>query len=255
VTDWYPQGKTSGRSRFNLPGKMAWAVMESPAIVVMLYCMFTIPAAQSIELPLANWVMATLYTIHYIYRALISPLFLNPSMSPIHPFIFISALSFQIINATCIGGYLAGYGPTAAEDWAGTAPRIAMGITVFFAGFLGNIYHDDELREIRRASARAQKRKLEAQGERSKEGKVDKVYKIPENGLFRWILYPHYFCEWIEWCGFWLIGGLACTPARNFVLNEVSTMLPRALNGRRWYIERFGAETVGSRKAVIPGLI
>lgn len=126
---------------------------------------------------------------------------------------------------------------------------------LFFAGFIGNIYHDDELREIRRAAARNQQRKAEAQGERGKEGKVDKVYMIPENGLFRAVLYPHYFCEWIEWCGFWVIGGLACMPARSFVINEVTTMLPRALNGKRWYIERFGKEKIGSKKAVIPGLI
>ncbi|KAI4184633.1 MAG: hypothetical protein LQ348_004523 [Seirophora lacunosa] len=247
--------------------------METPGLMALLYCMLTIPAAQGIEkLPLANWVMATLFTIHYIYRALISPLLLNPSMSPIHPFILVSALSFQIINGTCIGGYLAGYGPTSAQDWAGTAPRIAFGMIIFLGGFLGNIYHDDELREIRRAAARAQgRRKLEeeAQGEeekskrssskaggrKMKKKEVDKVYRVPENGLFRLVLYPHYLCEWIEWAGFWVIGGWACAPARNFVLNEVSTMLPRALNGRRWYVERFGPKAIGSKRAIIPGLI
>ncbi|KAI4207193.1 MAG: hypothetical protein LQ346_000687 [Caloplaca aetnensis] len=256
ATDWYPQGKTSASSRLNFPGKYAWAVMETPGFVVLLYCMFTIPVKQGIEkLPPANWLMAALFTIHYIYRAIISPLFLNPSMSPIHLFILLSALSFQIINGSSIGGYLAGYGPTTVHDWAGTAPRIELGMMLFFAGFIGNIYHDDELREIRRAAARNQQRKAEAQGERGKEGKVDKVYMIPENGLFRAVLYPHYFCEWIEWCGFWVIGGLACMPARSFVINEVTTMLPRALNGKRWYIERFGKEKIGSKKAVIPGLI
>lgn len=256
ITDWYPQGKTSASSRFNLPGKYAWALMEFPAIVALLYCMFQIPATQGIDkLPFVNWLMAALYTIHYIYRALISPLYLNPSMSPIHLFIFLSGLSFQVINGTCIGGYLAGYGPTMEQDWAGTAPRIEIGMMIFFAGFLGNIYHDDELREIRRAAARNQKRKEEAQGEKVRDGRVDKVYLIPQNGLFRVILYPHYLCEWIEWCGFWVIGGLACTPARNFVVNEVTTMLPRSLNGKRWYVQRFGTEKVGSRKAVIPGLI
>lgn len=176
-------------------------------------------------------------------------------MSPMHLFIFLSGLSFQIINGTCIGGYLAGYGPTTVQDWAGTAPRIEVGMMIFFFGFIGNIYHDDELREIRRAAARNQKRKAETQGEKAKDGKVDKVYLIPENGLFRVILYPHYLCEWIEWCGFWVIGGLACTPARTFVVNEVTTMLPRSLNGKRWYVQQFGKGKVGSRKAVIPGLI
>jgi 3-oxo-5-alpha-steroid 4-dehydrogenase 1 len=78
---------------------------------------------------------------------------------------------------------------------------------------------------------------------------------IPKNGLFKYILYAHYFCEWIEWAGWWMIGGLKCQPARTFLINEVSTMLPRALQGKRWYVEKFGKDKVGNRKAVIPGLL
>lgn len=51
------------------------------------------------------------------------------------------------------------------------------------------------------------------------------------------------------------MGGSACVPARNFVLNEVATMLPRALKGRQWYMQRFGKEKVGGRKAIIPGIL
>ena len=94
------------------------------------------------------------------------------------------------------------------------------------------------------------------EGEDGKYGKgVDKVYMVPENGLFRVVLFPHYLCEWVEWCGFWMVGGLACVPARTFVVNEVATMLPRAVQGKRWYLERFGKDKVDGKKAVIPGLI
>ena len=194
-------------------------------------------------------------TIHYTYRALISPLFLNPSMSPIHISVWASALSFQLINATCIGGWLGGYGPTTKEEWAGTAMRVELGLMIFGIGLLGNMYHDDELREIRRAAARNQKRKQEEKGEKANGKGVDKVYMVPENGLFRSVLFPHYLCEWIEWGGFWMVGGLACVPARSFLVNEITAMLPRALSGKQWYVERFGKEKIGSRKAVIPGII
>lgn len=193
--------------------------------------------------------------MHYLYRALLSPLVLNPSMSPIHISVALSALSFQLMNATCIGGWLASYGPLETADWAGHKLWIEFGMIVFALGFLGNIFHDDELREIRRAAGREMKKREAEKGEGGKTKGVDKVYMIPENGLFRAILYPHYLCEWIEWCGFWMIGGLGCAPARTFVINEVSTMLPRALAGKQWYIERFGKERVGNRKAVIPGII
>jgi len=177
-------------------------------------------------------------------------------MSPIHVSVWLSALAFQLINATCIGGYLASYGPLTTADWAGRAVYIELGMMIFFVGLAGNIYHDDELREIRRAAARNMQKREEANGEgKGKWKSVDKVYMMPENGLFRAVLYPHYFCEWVEWAGFWMIGGLSCVPARTFVLNEIATMLPRALQGKRWYVKKFGKEKVGNRKAVIPGII
>ena len=128
---------------------------------------------------------------------------------------------------------------------------------IWAVAFMANIWHDDELREIRRAAARSQERRQEAKGEngtKSVKG-VGKVYMIPSNGLFRTILFPHYLTEWIEWSGYWLVGGSRCVPARIFLVNEVSTMLPRALQGRRWYLERFGVEKVGGKKAVIPGIL
>lgn len=131
---------------------------------------------------------------------------------------------------------------------------LQIGVVLFLCGFIGNVYHDDELRELRRSSKREQEEKQRAQGESDKKS-VERVYKIPQAGLFEYILYPHYVCEWIEWTGFWIIGGRTFVPARNFVLNEVATMLPQAVLGKRWYIKRFGAEKIGRRKAVIPGLL
>ena len=97
LTDFYPQGKTSIDSRLNLPGKWAWAIMESVGPLTVLYCIFFLPSTQpelshlqNTPLPWGNWTMAGIYTIHYVYRALICPL-TAPSMSPIHPFVFLSA--------------------------------------------------------------------------------------------------------------------------------------------------------------------
>lgn len=132
-----------------------------------------------------------------------------------------------------------------------------MGMFIWGAGLVGNIVHDDVLREIRRAAAREQKKREEAEEERSggRGKKVDKVYKIPENRLFRWIYFPHYVCEWIEWAGYWMFGGWHCVPARSFLANEIATMTPRALQGKRWYLQRFGPDKVRGRKAIIPGLL
>ncbi|KAI9761141.1 MAG: hypothetical protein M4579_001188 [Chaenotheca gracillima] len=257
VTDFYPAGKNSVNSRFNIPGKIGWATMESPGFLIVLYSMFTLPeqAGVSSGLPRANWLMAALYTIHYINRALISP-YLNPSMSPMHPIVWVSAFAWQVMNGLSIGGWLGGWGPTKQEDWQGHTLWIQGGLMLWALGWLGNMWHDDELREIRRASARRQKKEQEKKDQQGKASThVDKVYDIPQNGLFAFVFFPHYLLEWVEWAGFWMIGGFRCLPAQNFLINEISTMLPRALQGKRWYVEKFGAKRVGNRKAVIPGLL
>jgi len=197
-------------------------------------------------------------TTHYIYRAIIYPI-AAPTMSPIHLFVWFCALLFQLTNATVIGGWLAGYGPTTVYDWSGRVYTMEVGMVIWGWGLLANIFHDDDLREIRRTTLR--KQRAAAEEKAKKEGKpveqvnVDKVYMIPKNGLFHYVLYPHYLCEWIEWFGFWVVGGWSCFPARAFLINEICSMLPRALQGYHWYVEKFGAEKVGDRKAIIPGLL
>ena len=167
-----------------------------------------------------------------------------------HITVWASALFFQITNGACIGAWLGGYGPRTASDWQGRMLYIQIGLIVFLIGFIGNIYHDGELRELRREAAREQKEK-----EGKREAETQKIYKIPQAGLFKYILYPHYFCEWIEWAGYWIIGGWTCIPARNFVASELASMTPQAISGRKWYLQKFGEAKIGERKAVIPGLL
>lgn len=62
ATAFYPMGKTSIESRFNLPGKIGWALMEAPGFLNLLYIMFTLPKQNGIEhLPAENWLMAGLF--------------------------------------------------------------------------------------------------------------------------------------------------------------------------------------------------
>lgn len=203
--------------------------------------------------------------IHYIYRALLAP-FLNPSMSPIHLLIWASAVAFQLTNGLVIGGYLAGYGPTTSAAWLATVSpswlriRMFVGFLLWLLGFVGNIIHDEILRNIRR-SARYQKgqgiayRKIKQRILRHPSAKVSKVYELPRKGLFSWILFPHYFCEWAEWAGWWLMGGTMFVPGRIFLFNEIATMTPRALQGREWYIKKFGEQRLKGVKAIIPGIL
>jgi len=255
LVSWYGMGKTSVTSRLNLPGRIGWLTMECPGFLTLLYTLRVLSPATG--LPWQNQVLAALFVIHYSYRAVVFP-FLQPSMSPLHLTIWFSALSFQITNGLCIGSWLAAYGPLTASDWqAQLSPfptlQFTAGIAIFYLGLAANYYHDDELREIRRRESARQARLARANGGTAKT--IDKHYEIPKAGLFTIMLYPHYFVEWIEWFGFWMAAGWGCLPARCFFLNEVTSMLPRAVRGKQWYIERFGEDKIKGKWAAIPGVI
>ncbi|POR33928.1 Uncharacterized protein TPAR_05886, partial [Tolypocladium paradoxum] len=259
LVKWYGMGKTSTPSRLNVPGRVAWMTMEAPGFLTLLYIMRTLPLEHGIEdLPWQNRVLGGLFVIHYTYRALLFPL-LQPSMAPIHVFVWAAAMGFQLVNATCLGSWLAAYGPVTAEAWAAQAPlpQFALGMAVFYAGLAGNFFHDEELREIRRREQRRQERIRRAagsDGSGSMEAKqaAEKHYEVPQAGLFRYMLFPHYFCEWVEWTGFLVAAGWSCAPARAFLVNEIVSMLPRAVRGKAWYVDRFGEEKIGKKWAAIP---
>jgi 3-oxo-5-alpha-steroid 4-dehydrogenase 1 len=55
-------GKTSVRSRFNLPGRIGWFTMEAPGFITLLYIMFNLPKQIGIDrLPWPNWLLAGLF--------------------------------------------------------------------------------------------------------------------------------------------------------------------------------------------------
>ena len=259
LISWYGMGKTSVTSRFNLPGRIGWLTMEAPGFLTLLYTLRTLPAQAGIvhDLPWQNKLLASLFVVHYTYRALLFP-FLQPSMSPLHAVVWCAGLAFQLFNGTCLGSWLAAYGPTTQAEWAaqlaGPFPTLqfAGGVALFCAGLAANYYHDDELRDIRRRESARQARLARERGSSVKA--VNTHYEIPRAGLFTIMLYPHYFVEWIEWLGFYAAAGWSCVPARCFFVNEVAAMLPRAVRGKQWYLEKFGEEKIKDKWAVIPGV-
>ncbi|EGU74049.1 hypothetical protein FOXB_15439 [Fusarium oxysporum f. sp. conglutinans Fo5176] len=192
LTSWYGMGKTSVTSRLNLPGRIGWLTMEAPGFLTLLYLMKVLPEQHGIDdLPWQNKVLAGLFVIHYSYRAVMFP-YLQPSMSPVHIAVWLLGFSFQICNATCLGSWLAAYGPTTEAAWSSQSSilQFSSGILIFYLGLSGNFFHDEELRDIRRREAQRQERaKLEQQNGHASKG-VEKHYQIPQAGLFRvgWVL-------------------------------------------------------------------
>ncbi|GFP58520.1 hypothetical protein ACSS6W_005766 [Trichoderma asperelloides] len=256
VVSWYGMGKTSVSSRLNIPGRIAWITMECPGFLTLLYVMNTLPQKAGVDdLPFQNRVLGGLFVIHYCYRAVLFP-FLQPSMSPIHVGVWALAIGFQVCNALCISSWLSAYGPTTTEAWSSacSVTQFIFGIGIFYLGLSSNFFHDEELREIRRREQKRQERIRKKAGSDSQAAGVEKHYQIPQAGLFRYMLYPHYLSEWVEWFGFWMAAGWSCAPARAFLVNEIFSMLPRAVNGKKWYMERFGEDKIKKKWAIIPGV-
>ncbi|KAL4878530.1 hypothetical protein BJY04DRAFT_110329 [Aspergillus karnatakaensis] len=242
LTSWHPAGKGSSKnSLFNLPGRIGWFIMEITGPVNLLYVLSTLPPKLNIHiLPLPNKLLAGLYVLHYLNRAVISPFFAAPSMSPIHAFIVIAAMAFNWVNSTCLAAWLVGYNvttvpgyyPSASADGlglaspekvleesltstAGTSLMLpTIGLVLFFTGMVGNIHSERTLFRLRREAAEKQTSQAASKKddkrqdpEGRKTNKYAKVYTIPPaSGVFSTILYPHYVFEWLEWTGFALLG-------------------------------------------------
>ncbi|EPS28715.1 hypothetical protein PDE_03661 [Penicillium oxalicum 114-2] len=311
ILSWYPAGKTSLKtSPFNVPGRIAWFAMEILGPVNLLWNLSR-STPSLVELPITNQLIVALYCIHYANRAVISPFFSAPSMSPIHAFVMGSAMLFNWMNSSCLSGWLsgyeipiAGYRTNGADALSSSGPSpfsgrlmlfTVVGVILFFYGMAQNIRSETTLFRLRREEAerRASKRSEDGSPEKNEGNKYHKVYVIPPaKGSFRYILYPHFVFEWLEWTGFALAGlavfpltlssttttmrasiapalrpapwilpaawaadrlGLPLPlPAVLFVINAVSNMVPHARWGRKWYVEKFGAKAVAGRGAVVP---
>lgn len=274
-------GRSSlSNSRLNLPGRYAWAVAEVVGPLNMLFIIYTLPTGlrPPLKSPYSllgsgmpffyHEMLILLYLTHYVNRAIITPLFLAPSMSPIaFPVAFLMAI-FQFLNSSCLASWVVYDAINSNSNSNPPSPNILhplltnplplLGVAIFFLGLYGNIASEHHLFTLRRQAAG---RKAKSEGKPLHNLSYAKVYVIPDpTGWYKYILYPHYVMEWLEWTGYWIVGSLAGlgwlgTPAMWFVVNEVVTMAPRAVDGKRWYEGRFGKRAVKGRRAVVPGLL
>ncbi|KII95682.1 hypothetical protein PLICRDRAFT_48631 [Plicaturopsis crispa FD-325 SS-3] len=244
---------SSGNSILLVDGIKSWICMELVAPVAFLYSFFKSPLSRtpaSSPLTSPENLLAALYVIHYLNRALISPL-RTPSRSKSNIIVPAAAMLFNSVNGTLLGTYLSS--PAARAFLAGAygRPSFWVAVGVWAAGLAGNILHDEILLNIRR-NAKAKGKGKAGGGEH---------YAVPHGWLYRYISFPNYFCEWAEWAGYavaaapfpTLTSG-SLTPPWLFLLSELTLMFPRAWKGHKWYQQRF-PDYPKSRKAVLPFLL
>ena len=205
-------------------------------------------------------VLACLFVIHYLNRAILSPL-RTPSRSKSHAIVLLVGIVFNIVNGPLLGAYLSSPEGLSYLTGAYQRPRFWLGVLMWAAGFVGNVVHDEILLLIRQKKLAEDAKKTPDQI--AKEKKKGEHYAIPHGLLYKYISYPNYFCEWIEWLGFALAasplpsfeswGAFLATiaPPFLFFVAEVFTMVPRAVRGHQWYHDKF-PNYPKERKVIIP---
>ena len=207
--------------------KLGWMIYELPSLLLISYFIFTGPNFTS-RIILAFGIV---WFIHYFYRSIVFPLRLRTKGKRVPLLIVVSAIFFNLVNASLNGYYLGYLSDPYPPDWL-TDPRFIIGIILFIAGFIINQVSDQILLNLRKG------------------GKTG--YYIPRGWLYRYVSCPNFFGEIVEWTGFAIM--VWNLPAFSFALWTAVNLIPRALDHHRWYRETF-PEYPKERKAVIPFLV
>ncbi|KAJ3859146.1 hypothetical protein EV359DRAFT_86750 [Lentinula novae-zelandiae] len=278
----------NGKSVLLLDGRKSWIAMEivSPLMFILSFLESPLSRGEpvSLEPSLAQYILAAAYLIHYSNRAIISPL-RTPSRSQSHIIVPIAGVLFNVLNGSLIGSYLSS--PAAFANFSHVRPTFYVGLSLWAIGFAGNIIHDEILLNIRRkAKTKPDGKATRTSNEFAETKKTSEHYAIPYGLLYKYVSFPNYFCEWVEWFGFAFAASpfpinasvlgfsvkvlpspstflaFICappslfaprlTPPWIFLLNELVLMLPRAYKGHLWYKERFGDSYPKERKVVVP---
>ena len=119
-----------------------------------------------------------------------------------------------------------------------TDPRFLIGMAIYFFGYFMNLHSDAIIRNLR------SKEEVE---------RGEKVYRIPQGGLFKYVSSPSYLTELLSFLGFaiatWNLGAVFV------LLVSAANLIPRAFQIHAWYKEKFGDEYPKERKVLIPFII
>ncbi|EDQ92926.1 uncharacterized protein MONBRDRAFT_13728 [Monosiga brevicollis MX1] len=212
---------------FNMNGKLAWIIQESPCLFMGFLNLWNCHANVITNKP--NALLFAFFIFHYVHRTLVFPLFLKGKDTPV--LIMLMAFFFCTINGYIQTAWLTRV--QAYDDAYATSPRFIIGMVLAGLGLFVNLHSDYTLIYLRKPG--------------------EKDYKIPRGGMFEFVSGANFFGEMLEWAGF-AIAGNALVPL-SFALFTACNIGPRALQHHQWYLEKFKEEYPKQRKALIPFLL
>lgn len=211
-----------------IPTRLGWVLMESPASLFFLYFYFNGMNAFSV-VPL---ILLLMWQAHYMHRSFIYPFLIKVKAGATTPLaIILPGALFCGVNGYLNGSYVSHYADHLTAGWL-LDIRFWIGFLLFCYGYYLNKSSDSILRNLR--------------------GNSDTGYKIPYGGGFELVSMPNYLGEILTWVGFaiasWSLPGLA------FVVFTLANLVPRAVTNHKWYLEKF-PDYPKNRKAIIPYLL
>ncbi|ORZ18806.1 3-oxo-5-alpha-steroid 4-dehydrogenase-domain-containing protein [Absidia repens] len=212
--------------------KLAWFTMEMVSPIVYTLTVYLLAydssnAARQYGLTTAQKCLSALWYIHYTNRTLIYT-YRVPSMASMGLLTWLSAIVFNSVN-----GYINAYWvATQCCNIDGGMVTNGIGLCLWTAGFISNIYHDSILFSLRKGKSGG--------------------YSIPKGGLYRFVSCPNYLSECVEWIGYALL--CRSPPSFWFAVGTMSNLIPRAYKSHQWYKQRF-KDYPTNRRAVIPFIL
>jgi hypothetical protein len=209
-----------------IDNRLGWFIMEATVLFTFWLQAYPIITQGSV----AEQVMAALFTLHYLNRAVIFPFRLHTKGKKMPVAIMFSAIAFNLVNGSALGYYFSHYADYPAA-WMSRFGFIA-GVLLFFSGMIINWSADNYLIHLRKKS--------------------ETGYQIPRGNLFKQISCPNHAGEILEWGGY----ALLCwnLPALAFFVWTAANLVPRALAHHRWYKQHF-EDYPKERTALIPFLL
>ncbi|KAJ9460239.1 Steroid 5-alpha-reductase DET2 [Diplonema papillatum] len=210
-----------GCNSVSIDHKIAWVLMEFPAVAVSLACLRNRTQNSTPAL-----VLSGMYLWHYVYRSLIYPLTVrSANQTPLH-------IVMSAAHVTSSVSYLITREVTHFKEYPESwmqKPAFKAGVVLFALGWIMNLHSDFILRNLRKPG--------------------ETGYKIPRGGLFRFVTAANYFAEFAEWCGLALAAQAPSTYV--FVFLTFANLFPRAVQHHRWYKQKF-EDYPKERKAFFP---
>lgn len=185
-----------------------------------------------------SFIFLLLWEIHYIQRTFVYALIRMKTANKTTLMVCVFAFIFQNVNSYLTTKFI--LFQTYSEFTFFTSLRWLIGFGMFIFGFVGNLWADEVLLNLRKNNDKGE----------DKSG--EKQYYIPQGCLYELISCPNYACEILEWVGL-------CVMFPNkanlvFVFNTCFNLIPRAYMTHKWYNDKFGGKYPQKRKAIVPYL-